>query len=441
MATTAEIESAHLLRRTGFGASSADIAALANLDRNARVDWVLDTSANPPAQFPAFVLANGGPDIDEYQSFVTMRRWWLDRMASIPRPFHEKLTFFWHGHFATSFWKLNDMQSMMEQNAVFRANAFGSFETLAQTIAIGPAMLLYLDNASNYRGHPNENFAREDMELFTLGVDNGYTQADVVGVARAWTGHNLQWPSSGPPVYHFYPGNHDTGLKSLFGLAARNWDGPEVITEMVNGSLKPRTALHIARKLWSLLGAPRPQDATIQPFADAFAASGMNITALLRAILTSDVFYSDATRHGLVRTPVDWGVSLLRATGARSAATDIDYGLSDLGQGLFEPPTVAGWKMNDIWISENGAWQKAATAARVADVAVAAGFLSTIDAMTPAAAVDTALDALGTPSWSVTTATKQALAGYLQAERTANGTRQRRNLIRLVSLTPEHQLA
>ena len=441
MATTAEIESAHLLRRTGFGASSADIATLASLGRDARVDWVLDTSVNPPAQFPPFVLSNGGPDIDEYQSFVVMRRWWLDRMASIPRPFHEKLTFFWHGHFATSFWKLNDMRSMMEQNAVFRANAFGSFETLAQTIAVGPAMLLYLDNASNYRGHPNENFAREDMELFTLGVDNGYSQADVVGVARAWTGHNLQWPSSGPPTYHFYPGNHDTGLKSLFGLAARNWDGPEVITEMVNGSLKPRTAMHIARKLWSLLGAPRPLDATIQPFANAFAGSGMNITSLVRAILTSDDFYTDATRHGLVRTPVDWGVTLLRATGARSAETDIDYGLSELGQGLFEPPTVAGWKMNDIWISENGAWQKAATAARVADVAVAAGFLSTIDAMTPAAAVDTALDALGTPSWSVTNATKQALAGYLQAERTANGTRQRRNLIRLVSLTPEHQLA
>lgn len=441
MATAGEIEAAHLLRRTGFGASTADVAVLAPMTRAQRVDWVMDFSGNTPAIHPPYVMnANDPTQVDSYASFIVMRRWWLDRMATVARPFHEKMTLFWHGHLTTSFWKVGDIESIMDQNDTFRANAFGSFNTLVQLVSLGSAMIQYLDNDSNYAGHPNENFARELMELFTLGVDNGYVQADVLAMARAWTGHNLQYPQSGgPPVYHFYSGNHDTGLKSIFGLPAQNWDGPPLLAQLINGVRKAQCALHIARRLWTFLAGPPTVDLT--PFANAFAADNMNISTLVRSILLSDAFYTDQVRHSLVRPPIDWGVSLLRATGRDCTQTDMDYHLSDLGQGVLEPPTVAGWKINNIWISENAEWEKSDGATRVADQAVTAGFLSGLETTPVATAVDIALDALGTPAWSVSAGTKTALANFLSAERAVNGTRQRRNIIRLISLSPEFQLA
>src|SRR4029077_9960638 len=150
------------------------------------VDELLDFSGAPPDVQPAYLT---DPDKGDWEKEYLLEQWWLDRMASSPTPLQEKLTLFWHGHFATANYKVGDMLLMYRQNALFRAMAAGSFRDLVQQMSLQPAMLIWLDNDPNTKGHPNENFARELMELFILGVGQ-YTQDDVVASARAWTGHN-----------------------------------------------------------------------------------------------------------------------------------------------------------------------------------------------------------------------------------------------------------
>ena len=177
---------AHLLRRAGFGGTANQIASLAAQPWTTTVDQLLDFSSAPADTAPAF-LSDGS--LEDWEKEFKLQHWWLDRMATTTTPLQEKLTLFWHGHFATANSKVTDTVLMYRQNTLFRAMAAGSFRDLVQQMALQPAMLVWLDNESNTKGHPNENFARELMELFTLGV-NEYTQADVVAAARAWTGHN-----------------------------------------------------------------------------------------------------------------------------------------------------------------------------------------------------------------------------------------------------------
>jgi hypothetical protein len=175
-----------LLRRAGFGASNAQVATLAAQPWDTTVDQLLDFTSAPADVEPAFLT---DADKADWEKEYLLQQWWLDRMATSPTPLQEKLTLFWHGHFATANYKVTDMLLMYRQNALFRASAAGNFRDLVQAMSLQPAMLLWLDNDSNVAGEPNENFARELMELFTLGV-NEYSQADVVASARAWTGYN-----------------------------------------------------------------------------------------------------------------------------------------------------------------------------------------------------------------------------------------------------------
>lgn len=422
---------AHLLRRTGFGAPPALVAELSQLTLAEAVDRVLDVSANPADTIT-------WPFATDWENWLYLRRWWMDRMATVPNPLQEKLTFFWHGHFASSFAKVNDLNIMYRQNQILRRNAFGDFETLAQEISLDPAMLLYLDNYDNYSSSPNENFARELMELFMLGVDQGYTQADVVAMARAWTGHGIKWTDQGVQGYEFHPWAHDTGNKTLFGIT-KNWDGPQTITEMVRGSRSNICAQFIARKLWSFFAGPTNDANLILALATDMLTSNWNIGAFLRRIFNRPEFYTDSVKNGLVRPPVDWAVTLLRATGVSAQELDIDYRMVDLGQGLFEPPNVSGWKQNQTWLTETVSWIKEDIASNIARVATDRGFLNSILALTPANAVTAAMNTLYIDR--VSPGTRQAVETWIAAERTAGGTRERYNIIRLLSLTPEFQLA
>ncbi len=258
----------HLLSRCGYLTTPDLVADRSQLDLDALVDWVLDESPNPPDTVTY-------PSANDWERWIHLRRWWVMRMASVPAPLHEKVTMFWHGLFATSQWKVSDVTLMERQNRTIRQRAYGDVELLAQAIAIDPAMLVYLDNAWSTRYGPNENWAREMMELFLMGVDNGYTQSDVVNVARAWTGYGVRWTEGEPLSYEFHPWAHDTGNKTIFGIGPRNWDGPETITEILKGSRATQSSSYIAGRLWGHFAKPRPDSGWASTLgADLRAAAG-----------------------------------------------------------------------------------------------------------------------------------------------------------------------
>ena len=210
-------------------------------------------------------------------------------MRTSPTPLAEKMTLFWHSHFACGFEKVQDMSAMQDQHTIFRQYGMGDFGELLRRVSISSAMLVYIDNESNVAGGIQENFARELMELHTIGVGN-FTEADVVAMARAWTGHNVVgWNGSWyDTTYHYYANRHDNGQKTLFGITD-NWDatgqygGRSTINELVYGVKQADTARFIARKLFKFFVNISPTDTTVQNLANVFVGAGMNIAALVRA--------------------------------------------------------------------------------------------------------------------------------------------------------------
>jgi uncharacterized protein (DUF1800 family) len=426
--TAAEVS--HLLRRAGFGATSAQLTTYVGQSREQVVNSLLD-AAFPDPMYPT--LSAGDSD---YQQLVVIRRWWLQQMADAANPIREKLTLFWHNLIPTSYWKVPVPAMLLAQNQKLRTHALGNISVLIKSMALDPAMLWYLDNSLNKASSPNENFARELMELFTLGADQGYTQQDVVESARAWSGHILD----GNRNYIFSANEHDNGNKTIFGVT-RNWDGPELIDEILTGSRAVQSSTFLARRLWTWYAGPTSDTALIDSLAGQLRQLGLNTKEFLRHMFTRNEFYAESNRNTLVRSPIEWGVCLLRATGLTAQETQIDWALADLGQSPFEPPSVSGWKQNEYWISQAAIWKKATMAGTIGWSANATSFLSDINAQPIAQAVQTTLDAFATPS--VSAATRTALEGVVAANRDPGigGAGQRANLIRAIALTPEFQLS
>ena len=425
---------AFLLRRAGFGATPARITELMPLGRSALVDAVLSTTGEPPIVPPA-ILAD--PDQGDYPKWVAFTQWWVDRMATSPAPIVEKMTLFWHNHFVSGRGKVESMAAMYQQNALYRSLALGDFADLTQRMAIDPAMLHYLDNRFNRVGAPNQNFARELMELFTIGVGH-YTEADVDASARAWTGHRT---SNTTGAYEFFAPWHDTGPKTFMGIT-KNWDGPDVITHLLtNATTKNLTARFVARKLWLFLAGPEPSAGTLTTIANAFATR-FNTTDVLRAIFMHNDFWTPAVRQGLVRTPLEFVVAIMRATGLNGATANPQWWLEAMGQEPLDPPNVSGWKTNGYWISTSTASARAGFARHVSWRARVAGVLATTadSSLTAPQAVQLAFDTFGVDQPSART--RSILEAWVTAQRTAGqGWAVQPNLLTLVPLTPEFQLA
>ena len=384
-------DAAHLLRRVAFGGTTGEINALVGLSRSDAVDHVLDVSGAPSiVPLPTF---HPGQLYAEYVDVVT---WWLNRMVTSSTPLQEKLTLFWHGHFATGSNKVGSMVPMFGQNLTLRSGALANFGDLCQAIAIDPAMLEYLDNARNVSGVVNENFAREMMELFTLGVGN-YSQADVVAVARAWTGHNNRGStSSGYDFSYVYDATrHDGGSKTLFGIT-RNWNGPDTIDEIVNGSKRAVCARFIARKMFQFFAYGGPSDAVVQTHADAFVSANMSVRALVRSILLSDEFWAPSSRYARVKSPTEFVVDVLRRTQIPVVSSGLaEWALAPMGQALFDPPNVAGWGQDDYFLSTSMAWARGAWLLNMRWEASKRGFLAGLETRSASDAVQTIFDALG----------------------------------------------
>ena len=334
---------AHLLRRAGFGARPSEWAAyqkmgLAQATRN------LLHPERTPDHLDALLQEIGGDYVD-YNDLGSVRQWWLYRMVHTRRPLEEKMTLFWHNHFATAVYKVDNSNRMWQQNQIFRHYGMGSFRTLLQQVARDPAMLVWLDGRDNHVGKANENFAREVMELFTLGVGNVYTERDVQEVARSFTG----WQGGdGPGGFIYNPGAHDDGEKTVLGQTG-NWHADDVCDILAR---HPQTARFLTTKLFRFFVGIEPSNADIDKLSQIYLDNQFDVRAVLEAILTSDVFYSDAARFAKIKSPVEFCVMTIRAYDAPlSAARDLHRSLATMGQDLFNPPNVKGWNEGRDWIN------------------------------------------------------------------------------------------
>jgi uncharacterized protein (DUF1800 family) len=425
---------AHLLRRSGFVAPGARIQQLAALDWPNAVEAVLDRSANPGDDVPGHL--NSWDPGNGYELYVQLVHWWLDRCAATPTPLVEKMTLFWHGHFTTSFSKAYHLPAILSQHRLYRTHALGDFSSLAQAMAVEPAMLWYLDNADNTARSPNQNFARELMELFLLGVGN-YTEDDVVAAARAWTGHTT--PEWNVAEYVFRADRHDYGDKSFFGTT-RNWDGPDIITEILtNPAKRPTVARFISRKLWEFFAYQNPSNSIVDGIAQAFLDAGLNITAALRALFNRPEFVSTQAKQGLVRSPIEYVVASLFHTGLRSAEAHPEWWLEDMGQGVFNPPNVSGWRPNAYWVNSSALTGRAEFARYLSWQLRERGWWTDLDSRAVGDAIDHGAATFGL---TLSATTRTALVNWLAGQRSSSQRwAERTNISTLLLLAPEMNLA
>jgi uncharacterized protein (DUF1800 family) len=389
---------AHLYRRAGFGARPDELDAAVAAGYEATVDKLVDLSvadgaaaAVPPPTFtPPAVVA---PPADEAARRAAqqadqranredgrkLNQWWMDRMVLSTTPLRERLTLFWHDHFATSIQKVKDPELMYRQNEIFRAQGAGTFEALAQAVAKDPAMLVWLDANENRKGKPNENFARELFELFLLGIGN-YSEADVKEGARAFTGWQYRRVTGD---FALAAAQHDTGAKSVFGQTG-NFGGEDVIRMAV---AQPASAPYVVSKLWS--GFARPvgtNDPVVRQLTPDFAKDG-DVGKLMRAIFLHPEFVAPATRTGLVKTPIEYVAGALRALGLRAAAlgANLPQLMESLGQQPFAPPSVGGWPPNGYWLTTSFALSRLRIASTMAGKAKLDAITSASQADRPAA--------------------------------------------------------
>ena len=352
-----------LLNRTGFGATPQEIAVFARLSRGDAVEKLL-RGTNSVARTPAPEWAGDyvrpgrmrGASEEErkamqrqqFERAVELRGWWLAEMLATPTPLTERMTLFWHGHFASSLQKVKASKLMYQQNLMLRRHALGNFGELLHAVAKDPAMIVYLDAATNRRGQPNENFAREVMELFTLGEGN-YSEQDIREAARAYTGWSIE-PETGE--FRWRPFAHDNEPKTVLGQSG-NFDGDGVLDILLG---QPATAQFIAAKLWREFVSPEPRNAEerreLARIAKRFRDSGYEVKAALRELLLSSAFYAPENRAALVKSPVDLVVGTLRQFEVGVGdPLPFTLAVTQLGQNLFAPPNVKGWPGGDAWIN------------------------------------------------------------------------------------------
>jgi uncharacterized protein (DUF1800 family) len=370
----------HLLRRTEFVDRPHRVAELLELaDIDAAVANILAVDPTPPS-----VIFTAPADRD-WERGRDLTHFWLDQMArDSARPFQERMAFFWHGHFCSEFSKVGSSMLMREQIDLWRSEGLANIRSLATTMSTQVAMLRYLDNNQNKKSSPNQNFARELMELFLLGVGN-YTEADVEASTAAWTGHSDQWDDEVDP-YRWRPEWHDSSPKDFLGRrinidadpGAWPGHGPETISVMLGDGVVPSGADNVAnrgrptrdvaaeflsRKLWTSFATDTPPPpGAMAAMRDALLAADFGVRPWVTAMLTHPDFYTDAVTRGLVRTPVEFVVALLVATGQRSRDADVTWLMEAMGQQLLYPPNVSGWRPNGYWVNASAMEGRARTA-------------------------------------------------------------------------------
>jgi uncharacterized protein (DUF1800 family) len=405
------ITTARVLRRAGFGVTGQQVDAVAAQDWSRYVDAALaaDPDADPGAvatPMPTLPTLRGpgkGASVADRKEFnqqifgqmTELSQWWLRRMTAVQQPIHEKLTLLWHNHFATSAEKVRVAAHMAAQNQKLRSLSLGDFHKLAYAMLTDAAMLRWLDAQTNTAKAPNENLAREFMELFTLGHGDGYTEDDVREGARALTGWVIR-PGGEPTMV---PRRHDHTAKTIFGVT-RNFDA-EGFCGLVLA--QPKSPQYVAGRLWQQLASDAPPSPQALDRLVTAYGPGRNLGALTRAILTDDEFVG--SRAAIVNTPVEWLVGVIRTlrvpvdTPARLKMADA--ALKSLGQRPFYPPDVGGWPHGRVWMSTASADVRMRAASQMARN----GDLSTVEDTGAGDRIDAVGYLIGVGAWSDRTVT------------------------------------
>ncbi|MEM7227552.1 MAG: DUF1800 domain-containing protein [Planctomycetota bacterium] len=372
----------HLLNRAGFGATPSQVRAIHAMGLRGAVDYIVDFEDHRDLpvdddRFDSDIMRPLTPDerqaqrrarqsgdeaaLEQFrrerqqrqgldrQQLRDMQAWWLERMVRTARPLEEKMTLFWHGHFATGYRAIEDSYHMLMQNQMFRRNAVGNFGALARGIIRDPAMLEYLNNNQNRRQQPNENLARELMELFTMGEGNIYTEDDIKQGARALTGYTFQ-----DDEFIFRERMHDSGAKNILGKIGP-WDGDDFVDIILT---KRVVSEYMCWKLYRYFvnDLPGTPDKATQQFivrlAKQMRDTKYELRPVLKTLFRSEHFYDDRNVASLVKNPIQLMVQAIRTLGTppRNYRTLIQVA-DRMGQHLFMPPSVKGWDGGRAWIN------------------------------------------------------------------------------------------
>jgi len=289
------------------------------------------------------------------RSIAALKNWWFYRMLHTANPLAEKMVLFWHNHFATSNQKVRSARNMAGQNQLIRRHALGSFGDLLNGMARDAAMLKWLDSNANRKRQPNENFAREVMELFALGVGN-YSEHDIKEAARAFSGWHLR-----NDEFWFNKNQHDSGTKSVFGVSGE-FGGGDILRLCLAHDACPR---FLAQKLLAAFVSPHPDNATTEALAASIRAHDFDMGKVMAELLRSQAFFAAGARRTLIKSPAELVLGSYRALGVRAKLPQSVQLMAELGQSLFEPPTVKGWEGGRLWINATSMLQRANFAAEL----------------------------------------------------------------------------
>ncbi len=462
---------AHLLRRAGFGATRDELEGYLATGYEAVVEELL--RPQDPQNLPDDLIRRYHPEQSEMRDLTSSGAYWMYRMITTRCPMEEKIALFWHGLFATGYTKLNQARSQLNQIDMFRRYGLGNYRDLLVELAKDPAMLLWLDNNDNHKEAINENFGRELLELFSMGIGN-YTEEDIKEGSRAFTGWTLAnaeymairafkdsiWPYS-RIAWHFEyrEDDHDNGEKTFLGETG-NLDGEDIIRIIVR---QEATGRFIATRLFQFFAADQVDEAgeaVVKEMMQTYFDSGYEIRSVLRTLFNSDYFKSDQARFARVKGPVELMVGAMRLAGSYQTPTlgieKITNQSLYMGQGLLQPPSVEGWHEGSEWIDSGALVERINFVAQELSNVGLPGVQAIIERLasenggqlSPEELVDRCLDLVG--PIQVSDSTRNTLVVYarrqggldLRGHQAGDEAEQRvGNMLRLVSSTREFQLA
>jgi len=413
---------AHLFRRAGFGARREQLEEALDKGYEATVEHLLHPEAQPELDHD--LIYRYWVDMKEHRQIVPSQSYWVYRMINTKRPLEEKMALFWHHLFATGFAKLNHPGAMLKQIGMFRNHGLGDFRTLLVELSKDPAMIFWLDNQTNTSDVHNENYGRELLELFSLGIGN-YTEDDVKNCARAFTGWTLKNPIPGAQPFgrhdwefEFRPDLHDYGEKTFLEETG-NWDGADIIDIIVR---QQATAQFVAMRLHKYFVSDVPNQRAIDELAEVYMASQYDIRAVMRTLFMSDFFRSPDAYYARVKSPAEHVVGIMRQvddfTYPRWGIQDIANECKYMGQDLLNPPSVEGWHTGKEWIDTGILVERVNWAAsQVGDidkpgVRQIIGRLRAKGELSPDAFVDESLDLMG--PLEVSERSREALVAFAQ---------------------------